>query len=222
MLAVAHRAPADPARAARLAAAGAGMFELDIQLRGSGVVVSHYLPFGRFGVQRDNWRLRVGAGRDLSVAEALRVLPGDVDVLLDPKHHRGFAAEDLVGAVAAVVADQPDRFVVSTGRPELLRAYRALGLRTWRSIGDRVALRQVLSGDRLPDDGVSVRHSLLDAETVRALHGITGIIAAWTVNHERRALHLADLGVDAITTDRPTVLQAVAGHVRPGASGERQ
>lgn len=51
-----------------------------------------------------------------------------------------------------------------------------------------------------PPDGVSCRHSLLDAGTIRMLHRAGMAIVAWTVDDPARARELVDQGVAAITT----------------------
>ena len=197
------------------------MFELDVQLRGGegGVLVcSHYLPLGRrpdrragsraLEVERDNWRLRRAPGRDPALTDVLALIPSGCGVLLDPKHRPGVPPEQLRLALARFVAgsERPGRFVVSTGDPRLLAAYRSDGVRTWRSIGDRAALHRAIAAGGLPEEGVSVRHSLLDAETTSALNVVAGIIVAWTVNSRRRATELVRLGVGGVTTDRLAVL----------------
>ena len=215
VLPIVHRAPTSAVAAARLIASGARMFEVDVQLRGGELVSSHYLPLpglvGSIPVEHDNWRLRRAPGDDPTLLQVLARIPARFDVLLDPKHHRGMSAEDLRDALAHHVESdsRPERFVVSTGDPWLLRTYRAAGLRTWRSIGDRAQLTDALEAGRLPEEGVSIRHTLLDAETISALNAVTGIIAAWTVNGVDRALRLADSGVQAITTDRAAVVDAL-------------
>lgn len=191
------------------------MFEIDVQLRDGNLVCSHYLPLPgglRFApVERDNWRFRGIGVKDPSLDAVLALIPAGCGVLLDPKHHAGMSAEDLQIALTRRVRadDRPDRYLVSTGNPRLLGAYEEAGVRTWRSIGDRADLGRVLSGRRLAQEGVSIRHSLLDAETIFSLRAVTSTIVAWTVNSPRRAIRLAQLGVAGITTDRFDVLSIV-------------
>ena len=65
MFLVAHRTPRTAAGCEAFAAAGAGMFECDVQFRGRTVVVSHFLPFlGRRGwLEHDNGRVPLAQGR---------------------------------------------------------------------------------------------------------------------------------------------------------------
>lgn len=214
MLLVAHRTPRTPQGCLELAELGAGLFEVDVQVRPGGdtVYVSHYLGVGPLGhrLQHDNARFRLGYGppHDATLADTLARIPAHCDVLLDPKPPDAPTQRRL----AAALADQlPDcrRFVVSTDRDLELQAYADAGFRTWRTIKDRAALRSALHGPPSGQTGVSVRHSVLDGRAVDALHQRFATVVAWTVNDPRRARQLRDLGVDGITTDRRDVLAAM-------------
>jgi glycerophosphoryl diester phosphodiesterase len=217
MLLVAHRTPLSAAGCAALAAAGAGAFELDVQLIDGRLVVSHFVTLPRLPrwIEHDNWRFRLRNGRpfDAAFADVVRFVPADCRILLDPKLKQGADRVRLAEALAATVpAGERERFVVSTSHPGDLDRYRAAGFPTWRTIGNREHLHAVLAGGRLPDGGLSVRQSLLgDAELVARLRERASPVVAWTVNDARRARQLRDLGVDGLTTDRIAVLaQAVA------------
>jgi glycerophosphoryl diester phosphodiesterase len=214
MLLVAHRTPPTAAGCAQLVAAGAGAFELDVQLAGGEVVVSHYLPFLRVRgwLQHDSWRFRWRAGppHDALLLDAVDRLPADCLVLLDPKDTDALRRAALVDALARTLGPA-DRFRVSTDRCDDLARYRDAGFRTWRTIKDGRDLHGVVTGAELPDDGVSVRHTLLTAASVDGLRQVTGRVVAWTVNDVVRAEQLAALGVDGITTDRLDVMRAVVG-----------
>lgn len=205
MLLVAHRTPRTAAACAELAAAGAGCFELDVQLRGERVVVSHYLPFLRFRgwFEHDGrrFRWRGGPPHDLALEDVVARVPADRLILLDPKETAPDRRARLVDAVASRLADR-DRFRVSTDDADDLARYRAAGFRTWRTLKTPDDLADACAGDGSADDGVSVRHSLLGRSSIEALHRVTRPIVAWTVNDAVRARELRDLGVDAITTDR--------------------
>ena len=136
-------------------------------------------------------------------------VPSGCLVLLDPKLPRGSDRVRLAEALAAAITDR-DRFRVSTAGPDDLARYRAAGFRTWRTIGHRDHLRDVLAEGRLPDEGISIRHWLLaDAGVVAALHERAESVIAWTVNDPARARRLAGYGVDGITTDSRAVLAAI-------------
>ena len=54
-----------------------------------------------------------------------------------------------------------------------------------------------------PVEGVSIRHSLLDADLVTRLQRDAGPVWCWTVNDPDRAVDLYALGVAGIISDRP-------------------
>jgi glycerophosphoryl diester phosphodiesterase len=210
---VAHRTPATRAGCEQVAAAGASVFEADVQVDDAGaVVVTHYLRFGVGGrFERDNWRVRwhTGRARDPRLAEVTGIVPADCLVLLDLKERR---PERRARLVAALIDSLPDRsrFRVC-GHPEAdMAALRVAGFRTWRSVGNSRHLAAVLAEDRLPDDAVSIRHSLLTARVLDRLHDRVPKVVAWTVNSVGRAAQLRALGVDGVTTDNIGVLQSVS------------
>ena len=208
MLLVAHRIPATRAACERLAAAGAHVFEADVQVDDRGrVVVSHYLAFGP-AFQRDNWRIRprAQAVRDPLLRDVAELVPASCLLLLDMK---GKSGARLTSALRDAIPDT-SRFRVCGGTPDDLDTLRGAGFRTWRTIGNGAQLRAVLSGGRLADDAVSVRHTLLTREIVAELHERAPSLVAWTVNSARRARQLVDLGADGITTDRFAVLHEIA------------
>ncbi len=213
---VAHRTPASAARCARLAAAGATMFEVDVQLRGGHVAVSHYLPLDPAGrLQRDNWRLRWHTrGRlDLALVEVDSVVPPGCRVLLDVKETLAARRQELVAALADALPER-DRYVVCSPFPDDLQAAQAAGFATWRTVRDRRELAAVTSavtipGAALAEEAVTVRHSLLDAAVLAALTDRVRTVVAWTVNDTRRAQHLRRMGVGGVTTDRLSVLRAL-------------
>ncbi len=216
MLLVAHRTPAAADRCARLAAAGARVFEIDVQLVAGRLAVSHYLPLGRAGrVQRDNWRVRwhTASARDPGVLDVAAAVPPDCTVLLDIKEKLPPRRRELLAAVAETLPDR-DRYRVCGPWPEDLELARAAGFRTWRTVGRLPDLRRLLAGDELPDEAVSIRHSLITDESLPALHARVPTVVAWTVNDLTRARRLRELGVDGVTTDRHAVLRELTSPSR--------
>ena len=215
-LLIAHRLPGSAQECTRLATAGAGGFEIDIQLRGAAVVASHYLPFLQIPgwLEHDGARFRWGGGRILDpvLIDAVARLPAGALVVLDPKEQRASRRHRLADTVAAAVTDghiDLARLAVTTDDQHDLRTYRAAGIATWRTVGTEQALRVVLRAGPLADAGLAVRHTLLDAGTIEKLHECAGTIAAWTVNDVDRAGKVAAHGVDAITKDSMAVLRAL-------------
>jgi glycerophosphoryl diester phosphodiesterase len=210
VLLVAHRTPGTRVGCERLAAAGAQVFEADVQVDDADrVVVSHYLPFGRRGlVQRDNWRVRWhrAAAHDPRLADVTELIPDGCLVLLDLKEKAVDRRARLRSALISGLPDR-DRFRVCTQRADDLAELRAAGFRTWRTARSGPELTSVLAESQLHDEAVSVRHTLLTAETVERLHRLVPTVVAWTVNDRRRSARLAALGVDGITTDSFAVLR---------------
>jgi len=212
MLLVAHRTPASATRCAHLAAAGAAVFEVDVQLRGTHLAVSHYLPLGPAGrLQRDNWRLRwhTRSRLDPALPEVDSVVPAGCRVLLDLKETSAPRRRELV-LVLADTLPRRDRYVVCSPYPDDLDAARAAGFATWRTVRGRDELAAVRGGPPLSDEAVTVRHSLLDAGVLADLAAHAGAVVAWTVNDPRRARELRRLGVTGVTTDRVQVLRTLA------------
>ncbi len=213
MLAIAHRTPATRPRCAALAAAGATVFEIDVQAIGDELVVSHYLPVSPAlpRLRRDRlsftWRRR---GRlEVALAEAVEALPPAAEILLDLKTAGGPRAAELVERVISGGPD-PARCYASTKGWDTLPALAAAGIRTWRTIGDAAALASVLAMEAVPDHAVTVRHGLLTPETLTALRERVPRVMTWTVNDPARARVLIGHGVDGITTDSAEVLRVVA------------
>jgi glycerophosphoryl diester phosphodiesterase len=210
---VAHRTPPTRAGCERVAAAGATVVEADVQVDDAGaVVVTHYLPIGPGGrFERDNWRLRWHAGRrrDPRLEQVSDIVPASCLILLDLKERQPERRARLVGALRDSLPDR-SRFRVCGHPAEDVAALRAAGFRTWRSVGNRRHLAAVLAGDRLPDDAVSIRHSLVTARVLEQLHDRVPSVVAWTVNSPARAGQLRVLGVDGVTTDRVDVLRKLS------------
>lgn len=212
MILVAHRTPASRPACERLAAAGATVFEADVQVESADrIVISHYHPLRRFArVQRDNWRLRwhTGAARDPRLADVDAAIPAGCRVLLDLKEKLPERRARLVAVVRDALPDR-NRFLVCSPREAELAPLRAAGFATWRTVGSRRELADVLATDGLPDAAVTVRHTLLDRDTLDRLRARVPSVVAWTVNDPRRARALRALGVDGITTDRAAVLRTL-------------
>lgn len=211
-IAIAHRAPSSPAACAALVEAGVAVFEIDVQVIDGTLVSSHFLPvhprLSRLRRDRRSFTWRRRTPGEIALAEAVAAVPAAAEVLLDLKTDRGEAALALVERLAADALD-PARCLVSTKGWHTLDAVRAAGYRTWRTVADATALASVLSGPPLPDDAVTVRHTLLRAEVVDRLRTKVPAVMTWTVNDVGRAGQLLDAGVDGITSDSAEVLRLV-------------
>ncbi len=56
-------------------------------------------------------------------------------------------------------------------------------------------------------DGVDLRHNIIDQELVEQCHASGLDVWCWTVNDTETAQKMKELGVSAITTDRPAWLK---------------
>jgi glycerophosphoryl diester phosphodiesterase len=206
---VAHRTPVTRAACEQLADAGATMFEADVQVGADGsVVVTHYLRWLAAGrVERDNWRLRwhTGRARDPRLADVAQLIPPRCQVLLDLKERAPERRAQLVAALLEAVPDKA-RFVVCGHPVADVDALRAGGFRTWRSIGNPRHLAAALAEPRLPDEAVTIRHTLIRPAVLERLRERVPHIVAWTVNNPARARRLQEWGADGITTDSIAVL----------------
>jgi glycerophosphoryl diester phosphodiesterase len=213
VLLIAHRSPRDRQRCVELAGAGANVFEADVRLHGERLVVSHFVAFPGLGewLQHDNWRVRLGrsAAGDQPLLEQIESAPEGVRILLDLKEQAPRRRERLVAALAELPADR-SRLIVSSPQVGDLHALRSAGYPTWLSVGNRPKLRRVLAGGAGGMDGMTVRHTLLDARTIARLHGTVPVVLAWTVNDPRRARQLADAGIDGVTTDSVSVFRELS------------
>ena len=57
-------------------------------------------------------------------------------------------------------------------------------------------------------DGVDLQHNIIDRELVERCHALGLDVWCWTVNDPDTALKMQDLGVSAVTTDRPAWLKS--------------
>lgn len=222
VLLIAHRTPTSATRCAALRECGVGVFEVDVQMAGEEIVVSHFLPLapGVPWLRRDRWTVRwgsVGAGAE-RLSAAVDRLPAGSEVLLDLKAD-GARGAALVGLILRADVD-PGRCYVSSKQWSVLPPLSAAGFRTWRTVGGPAALARVLTGPPTSDDAVTVRHDLLRGRTVERLRRRAGRLIAWTVNNPRRAGWLAAAGVDGITSDRDEVFRLLRARTDPSAPAD--
>lgn len=189
------------------------MFELDVQLRNGRVTVSHFMPVLRQlrWLETDTGRFRWATRRtvDPGVREVAELVPGECDILLDLKAHSIHRQLELCVALASELPERR-RYVACSAALEALDLLRTKGFRTWRTVEHRSDLHRLFKSEAISDEGVSVKHTLLDAASIDRLHGIVARVVAWTVNDPERAAALCELGVDGVTTDNVEVLRRLA------------
>jgi glycerophosphoryl diester phosphodiesterase len=210
---VCHRTPATASACREAARAGASTFELDLQLNGDRLVVSHFLPlvWVRGWLENDNWKLRWhGRGLpDPTFEDVVRLIPEGCRILVDPKETRAPRKQQLRDRIVSEVQGD-DRFIVSTSDVQDLEVFRRYGICTWRTIGSSGELRRAMADNRFDFDGISVRHTLVTPRTLEWLSGRSGAVVAWTVNHLGRARELASMGIAGVTTDRVDIVEALS------------
>ncbi|GAA3609840.1 hypothetical protein GCM10022223_27390 [Kineosporia mesophila] len=214
-LLIAHRTPADRPGCEALVSAGANVFEVDVMLAADDeIVLSHDIPlltrlpwFRHDGLRFSLSRHPVGPPLE-AVAD---LLPPHVEILLDLKCDRGTEAFRLVRKVLTLGLD-PSRCYASSKNWRSLEELEREGFRTWRSVAHPLALCSLLDEGK-PAYATTVRHPLLTPASLERLRPL-GQVMAWTVNDPRRAVELAGLGVDGVTSDLPAVFRAISGPMK--------
>jgi glycerophosphoryl diester phosphodiesterase len=216
------RAPENTLRAFALAMEeGADGVELDVRLSRDGVVVVVHDP-----------DLRRVAGRPDSV-HALRASDlagidagGDAIPTLDAVFDRLSGLDALVNvemkgdvpdrlalvrAVGTLLrrrsANERDRVVVSSFRPEMLVAIRAFGPRVRRAFlfdhEHTGSIRAALLGRAIRPDGLHPQHALCSPGAIARWHRRRLFVNAWTVDDPARVRALAETGIDGLITNDP-------------------
>lgn len=158
---------------------------------------------------------RVGTESIPRFEELLGTWP-DLRVHVDAKHLA--AAEPLVAAIDRTAAH--DRVCIGSFSDRTVRALRRLGgsrICTWMGRAEIVSLRLASLGVPMPRSvagctQVPVRQGRLpvvDRRFVATAHRRQVGVHVWTINDRTTMEWLLDLGVDAILSDRPTLLKEV-------------
>jgi hypothetical protein len=112
--------------------------------------------------------------------------------------------------------------IVSSRSPWILQLLRVRAPDTvlLLSVPDDTVLRAMQNNEDLLEtiDGITVRHTVLDAENAVWLSDRGLLVFAWTVNDLKRVNELMRLGVDGITSDNLAIINLFAGDV----PGERE
>jgi glycerophosphoryl diester phosphodiesterase len=193
--------------------AGARIFEVDVQVDGDDrIVVSHYFPVGRSGLlQRYNWRVRwhTSARRDPRLDELDAHVPAGCHILLDLKEKTPDRRARLRDALIDALPHR-ERFHACGPHEDDLAQLRTAGFRTWRTVRTPREIQAVLDAEKLPDDAVTIRHTLVTPTLLDRLHQIVPSVVVWTVNNVGRAEQLQAMGVDGVTTDRVAIMHALS------------
>lgn len=191
---------------------GVDAIELDVHLSSDGeLVVNHDdtldRTYGRPGVVREMTAAQLQQAGVPLLREVL-ALKGPVRWIVEIKHPKGSRFAGLEEKLVPMLRDDPDRYVVISFDRESVRRVGELapeietGLLFSKPIEDFEALKRDLKISFL---GPNFR--LVDAKFLEAAHRADLKVNAWTVNEEADMTRLKDMGLDAITTDRPDRLK---------------
>lgn len=190
---------------------GADVIEVDV-VELDGVLYSAHTPPLPFLGQRwfrgprlDRvWAASLGA--DAVMLDLKEITPGYVRLVGDFLESRPSSRQAIVASRSPWVL-------------QLLRV-RAPDAVLLLSVPDETVLRAMQNNEDLLDtiDGITVRHTVLDAENAAWLGDQRLLVFAWTVNDLERVNELMRLGVDGITSDNLAIINLFAGDVR----GERE
>lgn len=213
---------------------GADGVELDVRLDGSGrVIVLHDRTLSRVTdgrEARDVERMDARALESVALAQGARVPTLAATLAWAGAHGQRVNVElkhdvsdkaALVRGVARALEDAREcsaRVLLSSFDPRLVRALARrlpqLPVAWLVHAGQRV-LRAAPGWRLLGAAGVNPEHVLLDTKRASTLRARGALIATWTVNEPDDALRVANLGVDAIISDRPGAVLAVLQGERP-------
>ena len=193
---------------------GVDALEADIWVRGDRLIAHHDRPLGPLpflvGAYGHIHRL---ASRPVRLAELLDAVQDHAAVVLDVRSWFGDPAPQVARALMSL--DRHDHISVTCEAwsiadrlrgwlPDLAIGY---SVRSERQLRDYIHDRRA---NRRPRTAVAIRHSLLHSpDEVASLRAISGRVTAWTVDDTDRALALEAWGVDAIVSNRISVLNAI-------------
>lgn len=186
--------------------------EADMWVHGNALLAHHERPLGPLPllVGWHGFRRRSDA---LPLEVILEATAGHAGLVIDLRSWFGDPAPDLARALAS----HEDRARVQVTCEDWSIADRVRAwlpdVRVAYSIRSEAQLRNYLAGrdaGRLPETAVAVRHTLLHSpDEVALLRERAHRVNAWTIDDAQRALELAAWGVDEITSNHVTVLNAL-------------
>jgi glycerophosphoryl diester phosphodiesterase len=204
---VAHRAGNNGRELRAAEALGVDMVEADLHLFGGHVEVRHEKSIGPLPVFWERWRLVPLPRPRRRLAELLAEAQPETHLLLDLK---GPFPRLSRRALAEVRARAPERsYTVCARNWLLLRPFSGSSAVTVvRSVAGPLQLRYLLLRRRLPVDGISINHDLLDERVARAVLARTSFLVAWGVTTGERLATLWGLGVTGFILDDPALMVA--------------
>jgi hypothetical protein len=164
---------------------------------------------------RHPWRIAPGWTKRLIFSEVLPALSPATGLMIDLKGDDGELPAAIIEAIRATATDRP-LIVCGQNWPLVDPFVGEDGVRAVHSIGRASQLSAFLRGDR-KTEGVSIHMRLLTTDVVEALHERAPFVITWPINSHESLRHVADCGVDGVTTDSLAVLRAVVAGAPYGA-----
>ncbi len=217
--AVAHRAGNNLHHLEQALAAGVDAIECDLWHDRGRLSLRHEHKLPGLPVLYDRWYVRFSLG-ERNLPELLREINLRAALFLDIKSSTPRAAESVLALYRDNEAFMPETRVSSSRWPLLDHLVRAgTRMQIFYSVGRARQIEPLLAriGGDLHPAGVSVRHTLLDADLVRRFHDAGLQVYAWTVNNRHRAAELLAWGVDGVISDDVQLFEAMRNAGREGA-----
>jgi glycerophosphoryl diester phosphodiesterase len=193
-------------------ALGVRAIEADLHLFRGRIEVRHLKTVGPIPLLWDRWKLGNPLARRLVLAELIAAASPDTELVLDLKGRDLRLSARVCASIEPLLA-AGGRVTICARSWPLLDPFRGLeGVRLVHSVGTAKQLRQLQrdsAGRRI--QGITIHERLLDSATVRDLRELADTIVTWPVNSVERARELIAFGVDGLISDRPAVVQPVAG-----------
>jgi glycerophosphoryl diester phosphodiesterase len=213
-IAIAHRAGNQLDRLRAAEAVGVDYVETDVWLHRGRLEIRHEKTAGPLPVLWERWHLTPGWTPRLELAELLQSALPETVFLLDLKGINRRLPAVLVETLAEYAPGRP--FAVCSQNWDLVDAIRDHPNATaFYSVGKPWQLRRLAARlDRVGRHAVSIKSSLLDAATVRAIKERASAVVPWRVRTPAQAQQLLDWGVDGINADDLALLRDVMNDLR--------
>lgn len=207
-----HRAGNVPELLAMAAHPAVDAIEADVWVHGDHLYAHHERPLGPLPFLLGNRGPRIRR-HPVPLEAILDAVEGHARFVIDLRSWLGDPAPELVRAIAPL-DDTSHLMVTCESWVVADRAREWLpGLWVGYSVRSEAQLRQYLEerdDGRRPETPVVIRHTLLNGrDEVEALRRRSGFVGAWTVDDVDRAMELSRWGVDAITSNHISVLNAL-------------
>ncbi len=211
-LAIAHRWGNTISTALAAIETGFDMIETDLWPFHGRLEVRHAKSLGPFPIYWEKWYIEAIGPHQLELADLVRALPPTAPLFIDFKGTLPWLGERAIEAIEQV---QKGREVIVCGRAwtQLDPIERLPNVHVFYSVGNHAELALVWEKlEAQENPAISVRHELLDIETLGRLNDLGTTIVAWTVNDPVVAAYLFRHGVDGFTSDNVDMLKQIVTH----------